>query len=236
MGKQLVLRPIFQCDGLIFKNPFTLQWLLYATSVRNSPPLELKLRNNTRLESSLPFSGYIQIAKNRFDDPDVEKLYDACAGAYPSTVGIDGFVSGSEGSYTFKFRKEGSNSSGGLLVFALPHHCQSFSGPTSEGMRPLLRMQTTTKGVATAIVGDSWTMCEQGLPVDIGFGPVPSSAHDGDGPKFPPEVIEKIRKAAVEEIDQDFKAQCCLDSMYFSGKVCPSLSLLTRISGTFKNL
>jgi endo-1,3(4)-beta-glucanase len=90
----------------------------------------------------------------------------------------------------------------------------SFSPETAHGITTL-RLQTTTKGMATGIIADAWNMNET-LPVDIGFAPW-NPLYRGT-PSLTPEVLSAIHEAAQIEIEQDFNAQCCLDSMYFSGK------------------
>ena len=78
-----------------------------------------------------------------------------------------------------------------------------------------LRLQTTTKGIATGIIADTWNMIET-LPVDIGFAPWNPSHRDIS--TLSPAALSAIGDAAQVEVEQDFNAQCCLDSMYFSGK------------------
>jgi endoglucanase Acf2 len=59
-----------------------------------------------------------------------------------------------------------------LLMFALPHHAESFS-PQTASAATSVQLQTTTKGLATAVVADSWTMVES-LPTTMGFVPLES--------------------------------------------------------------
>lgn len=65
------------------------------------------------------------------------------------------------------------------------------------------------------------------LPWGIGFNPW----HPATGSlcSISPEGMQQVRTAGEVEIAQDFMAQCCLDSMYFSGKglakcTCPRIS------------
>ena len=69
--------------------------------------------------------------------------------------------------------------------------------------------------MATGIIADAWHMNET-LPVDIGFAPWNPLRRSI--PSLPPASLIAINEAAQVEIEQDFNAQCCLDSMYFSGK------------------
>jgi endo-1,3(4)-beta-glucanase len=54
------------------------------------------------------------------------------------------------------------------------------------------------------------------LPIDMGFAPW--SRNRGSADALSPAAMQAVNAAAGSEIEQDFIAQCCLDSMYFSGK------------------
>jgi endo-1,3(4)-beta-glucanase len=58
-------------------------------------------------------------------------------------------------------------------------------------------------------------MTEQ-LPVDMGFAPW--SRDRGTIHNLSPAATASVLNAAISEVEQDFMGQCCLDSMYFSGK------------------
>ena len=90
----------------------------------------------------------------------------------------------------------------------------SFNPDTAQGITTL-RLQTTTKGIATGIIADAWHMIET-LPVDIGFAPWNPVSRGISS--LPQAALSSISDAAQVEIEQDFNVQCCLDSMYFSGK------------------
>lgn len=101
-------------------------------------------------------------------------------------------------------------------MFALPHHVQSFDAATDR-LKTTLQLRTTTKGMATAVLGDSWTMVESNLPIDMTFAPW--SSMSGSAIALDPAAVQAIRGVAASEVDQDIDAQTNLDSMYFSGKV-----------------
>ncbi len=90
----------------------------------------------------------------------------------------------------------------------------SFVPETAHGITTL-RLQTTTKGIATGIIADAWHLTET-LPVDIGFAPWNPVRRCI--PSLPTAALSAIIDAAQVEIEQDFNVQCCLESMYFSGK------------------
>lgn len=187
-------------------------WLLYARNI-GGVPLDLQIRNSKTAVSTSAFHGTIQIAK---EPGNGEAIYDQACGAYATSTELSGTVKGTVGSYTLTFKKQGLTSSP-LLMFALPHMVASFNSGTAKGVTQL-RLQTTTKGIATGVLGDSWTMEEKSLPTNMGFLPwLP-----GKGTL----TISSKAKAAIlpiarSEIAQDMSAQSNLDSMYFSGKVRP---------------
>ncbi|KAI9839424.1 MAG: hypothetical protein M1837_002073 [Sclerophora amabilis] len=203
-------------------------WLLYATS-SDGNDLSLQKQSNNLLEASSAFEGTIQIAKNP-GGADGEAIYDASAGVYPTSATISGSVSGSSGSYSLKWTKAGSgDTSPSLLMFALPHLVESFDADT-EGAKTAIQLQTTTKGVATAVVGDSWTMVEPDLPTDMDFAPWrPTTKSQSD---LSAEAVEAIKGIASSEISQDMDAQSNLDSMYYSGKV----GVFQMEAATFRSL
>ncbi|WEW58367.1 endo-1,3-beta glucanase [Emydomyces testavorans] len=202
-------------DG-IFKYKATLEnsttWLLYITPANGADP-KLELISNNTLRGPSGFKGIIQVAK---DPGNGESLYDRSAGVYPTAVNITGSVSGTTGTYGLSWTKDGKDANNTpLLMFALPHHVESFDD-ASRQRQTNLKLQTTTKGLATACVGDSWTMIEANLPISMDFEPwrpFMSSA-----PSLSPAIKQTIQAVAPSELSQDMNAQTNLDSMYFSGK------------------
>lgn len=187
-------------------------WLLYAVA-NNGTGLALDLTSPTRLKAPGSFSGIIQIAQSPGNLAENEKKYETCAGAYATGASVSGSVDGKFGSYTLSFKKAGNGSP--LIMFALPHHVESMDAATAAG-KTGIRLQTTTKGVATGIIGDSWRLVESDLPSEIGLAPWSPIA---GSTKFIPDAAKRaIDNAAIMELSQDMEAQSNLDSMYFSGK------------------
>lgn len=187
-------------------------WLLYAYHSKGDA-LDLQVVNDGLAQAKGPFYGTIQIAK----DPTGkgEPIYDAGCGAYPTDVTLSGSAKGAKASYTFAFSKGGMGNVK-LLMFALPHHVSSFDDKTRAVIANGLTLQTTTKGMANAIVGDSWTMVEDRMPIDMGFTPW----SPGKGSKTALSAATKayIHSIAVQEVSQDIMQQTNQNSLYFSGK------------------
>ena len=187
-------------------------WLLYATAT-NGSGLALTSTSKSRLEAAGPFTGTIQVAKNPSDDPDQEASYDKCAGAYATTASLSGSVDGESGSYTLKWTKGGNDA--GLMMMALPHHVESFDDTTNAG-KTGIQLQTTVKGVATGVIGDSWTLVESSLPASIGFAPW--NPKTGNTDTIPDAAKAAIANAGSSDLAQDMSVQSNLNSMYYSGK------------------
>ncbi|KAJ5543435.1 hypothetical protein N7535_005859 [Penicillium sp. DV-2018c] len=197
-------------------------WLLYATPVDGKDPM-FKLVSSSTLRGPKGFSGTIQIAKNPAGASG-EKLFDNSSGVYPTAAHISGSVTGDVGSYSLTWTKAGKDVAGTpLLMFALPHHVQSFDNAT-QGRITGIRLRTTTKGMATAVIGESWTMVEPNLPVDMGFAPwspTKGSVHD-----LSPAAQKAILKVAPQELKQNISEQTDLNSMYYSGKALSKFATL----------
>ena len=91
--------------------------------------------------------------------------------------------------------------------FALPHHVESFDERTARAKQPIC-LQTTTKGMATAVLADQWTMVER-VPMDMHFAPW--TLEKGSIRSLSREAVEAINNAAKVEISQDFNSQTNLD-------------------------
>lgn len=192
-------------------------WFIYMTpSPGNYGTPTLTLTNNSQIVANQSFTGSIQVAKNP-NTTYSQAVYDGSAGVYPLRGNISASVAGATANYNFTWTK-GGNISRPLLMFALPHHVDSLSTYGVQIMNNTLQLETTTKGLATAVVGDSWTIVEDDLPYDMGFAPWSPALKSQT--TLPAKAVTAIQSAAASELNQDFNAQTNLDSMYYSGKVC----------------
>ena len=209
----------------IFKYRATLEdgktWLLYVTSSDLQDP-KLRLVSNTQIQGKPKWSGLIQVAKVT-NIASNEPVYDASAGVYPVRCTMSAQTTGSIGTYRYEWTKLGLLDGQPLLMFALPHHVQSF-GPATANRKTSLLLQTTTKGIATAVASDSWTLLESALPIDVSFSPwSPSTRTRSDFSSYARGIIAQVAKA---ELSQNMDAQTNLDSMYFSGKALSKFAVL----------
>lgn len=212
-----------QLNGITYKYRITLEdnsaWLLYATPVASlgTPPFTLK--NSSMIEGPADFIGMIQVAKNPANTTG-EQTYDSTTGAYAANATISGSVNGGSGSYTLQWGKMGVQNQT-LLMFALPHHVESFDESTAAALTDI-QLVTTTKGYARAVVADKITMTEGNLPDTISFGPWIPNANGGNGgsenTNLNSEALAMVDNAGAIELAQDFDTQTRLNSMYYSGK------------------
>lgn len=187
-------------------------WLLYAYSP-SGQSLTLTVVDNGHVQATSGFNGIIQIAKSA--SAAHEAMFDEACGAYPISATVSGRVNGAVGSYTIAFEKAGLSDTT-LAMFALPHHLESFDDATLCCTANGVQLATTTKGMATAIVADSWTMDED-LPLSLNFAPW--SPTKGSSNSISAAAIATIANIAASEISQNMTAQTYLNSMYYSGKV-----------------
>jgi endo-1,3(4)-beta-glucanase len=207
------------------------QWLIYLTPAPGSTVPVLTALNSSTLLGDQPFTGSVQIAKNPNAGLSSIAIYDNSAGVYPISGSVSGSTSGASGSYSLSWTKGGITSRP-LLMFALPHHTESIQATpyippatTSSTHRrrqslsaqlTTLQLQTTTKGIATAIIGDSWTLLEDDLPQSMGFAPWSPAL--GSVNSISAGAQGLLNQVAAVELAEDMDAQTNLNSMYYAGK------------------
>ncbi|OTB09518.1 glycoside hydrolase family 81 protein [Hypoxylon sp. CI-4A] len=203
-------------------------WHVYAYSAKGDT-FDLTVVNNTMAKAAKPFDGIVQVAK---DPGKAETVIDAASGAYPVNVTVSGSVAGSKGTYNFDYHKAGF-SNVKLLMYALPHHVDSFDNTTYKSISTA-KLQTTTKGMAVGVVADSWTMVEPHMPVSLGFAPW--DPVDGEKNILADSAIDTILPIAASEVSQNVNQQSDQNSMYFSGKALAKFAgICYAISDLMKN-
>jgi endo-1,3(4)-beta-glucanase len=194
-------------------------WLLYVTPLASSGIPPFTLVDSSMISGPPGFIGMIQVAKNPSADVG-EEAFDSAAGAYAANATISGSVDGAAGSYTLAWGKGGVQSKT-LLMYALPHHVESFDQQTKGALRDI-RLVTTTKGYAQAILANKMTMLENDLPDSIGFAPWAKNPSGGSGGtenvNLGTEALALVNSVGQAELGQDFNQQTRLNSMYYSGK------------------
>lgn len=195
------------------------EWFLYAWADPGSPKLTIipKAAGGIYFTASGPYSGYIQVARAPTDSKDIyssvtkaeEDLIDSAAGAFPVAAKLTGSVNGNIGSYGFTWTQQGTNKAGKLLMYALKHHMDSLDSATLAGVTTL-KLRSPTKGMMTGIFGNSWTLVERNLPINIKWLPY--------GDAMSTAAKQGVMQAATKELQLDMSAASDLDSIYFAGK------------------
>ncbi|XP_014558507.1 glycoside hydrolase family 81 protein [Bipolaris victoriae FI3] len=195
-------------------------WLLYATSASAVGVIPFTLDSTAKISGPANFIGTIQVAKNP-SGQDMESVFDKSAGAYATDAALSGSVNDASGSYSISWTKSGVTSQT-LLMYALPHHVESFDQQTQSALKNIT-LVTTTKGFAQAILADKMTMVENDLPNTIGFAPWSKNANGAGGSQrtaLSSQATTLINQVGVAELNQDMIPQTSLNSMYYSGKGC----------------
>lgn len=196
-------------------------WLLYAIPATGQDP-QLQLVSSTQIQGIRGWCGLIQVSKNPAGSTG-EAIYDASAGVYAMNGGVSGSVQDTTGCYQISWLMAGHLQGQSLLMYALPHHVQSFDSMTAN-CATALRLQTTTKGTAIGIVADSWTLGETSLPTDMHFAPwTPSLGSRSSLSAFATNIIQQV---ALSEVNQNYNLQTDLDSMYFGGKALSKFAVI----------
>lgn len=217
-------------NGITFKYQAILTggftWLIYVTPARGEySQNSFTILDPTTIQGPSGFGGIIQVAKVPDNSPNAEATYDSCAGAYATGASISGSVQGTVGSYTLDWEKSGTPNQN-LLMFALPHHIESFLDGTASRITDL-QLVTTTKGIATAVIGRSWTMTEAELPITMGFNPW--SPTKGDIATLPQAAIEAINIAGDSELRESVANQSNVGSMYYDGKALAKFAAIVYV-------
>lgn len=190
-------------------------WLMYVISPNATYPANsFTLLNSQNIQGPSGFNGYIQVAQLPNGTQHGEDLYDRSAGAYATGVNITGSVEGHTGQYTLSRTKAGVRSNP-LLMFALPHHMQSLSNATKQHVTNLT-LETTTKGMATAVLADNWSLVESDLPVNMGFAPWTPAL--GSITNVSSAAVAAINAAGTRELSEDMSVQTDVNSVYYAGK------------------
>ncbi|KAL2868878.1 glucan endo-1,3-beta-D-glucosidase [Aspergillus lucknowensis] len=202
----------------IFKYRATLEdgtiWLIYVTPQDGRDP-NLQLVSTTDLRGLPGWSGTIQVAKNPAGSAG-ESFYDNSSGVFPTEAIVSGSVNNRTGTYRLAWAKAGKDvQNTPLMMFALPHHVESFDSQT-RGRAVNITLRTTTKGIARAVIGEYWTMTEPDLPTTMDFAPW--SIATGSTSQLSAAAQAAIRDVATTELQQDIDGQTNLNSMYYSGK------------------
>lgn len=195
------------CNGI--------KWLMYVTVPQGVEVPTFYLSEQKTFVSNLAGNGYVVQLASAPDGTEAD--YDRTAGRYVKGASITGDImdNGARGVYRIQYEAEGRSLDMRPLVFAAPHHVNSFTSQMGP-KRTAIALDSTNMGT---LVGYSSTVLEMGetLPNFIGFQPFSSfkktSMNIGSNER------QLIGQVATQELVQaDVLNESNLNSMYFSGK------------------
>lgn len=221
-----------QVKSGVYKYRITLEdsktWLLYAVPSYGVDP-NLQLKTSTMLQGITGWSGFIQVAKLPLGAS--ESIFDEASGVYAVSGAVSGYGTYDSAQYSLSWSKSGPYAgSTSVLIYALPHHLQSFDPTTQQNVMGNIVLQTPAKGQATAVLGDYWILNES-LHPSMGFEPWRPDTVTMKN--LPANIIAQIRNISTIEASQNMTAQSDLNSMYYSGK---ALSKFATIVYTMNDL
>lgn len=198
-------------------------WLLYAHPVQGCVQPTLRRNSTWSITVSHSFAGVFQLTKVPRDCDSFEALADRCTGTWPTKRNLAAsLLDDPRSTYAFEYLSEHPWSTASpLLMYALPHHIESFDPHTSSCVQHEMVLWSTTKGPMRAVVANRWSFLEDDLPRHISFSPFPNS-----NVSIESEKRSIILAAAREEATGDPAQESNLDSMYFSGKALDKYACL----------
>lgn len=191
-------------------------WLLYVT-IPTGQCLELNLQDgNTILGSNSVNGCAFQIIADTVSEIDL------AAGCYPVDCSLSCSSATNKGSYSFNYYVAGSSKSGSTLMYALPHHVESFKDAMSS-KKISSQLDSTICGKMTGYLTNVFDM-EVLIPSTLEFAPFTATLGKSDEPNYSPHMMDSIRKAASSEVNGNLDSESDIDSMYFSGKILAKYS------------
>ncbi|GMM37207.1 endo-1,3(4)-beta-glucanase [Saccharomycopsis crataegensis] len=204
-------------------------WSLYLSGAEaNNNPIQ-KIDNN-HITSADKFSKVtVQICCG-FSD-----YYDKVAGTYVTSIDLRAKQnSATSANYCFQFNSTGSSLVNQPIMWAFPHHIDSFA-TTMENCSTDLILDSTICGKMKAYINDKFEFVENDLPSYINFEawsslPTFNAADVSNGQYYNSNALNKIAAALEVEVNDDVEGFSNLDSMYFSGKQLDKYAYILYVS------
>lgn len=193
------------------------QWLLYVVLPDSSKSFSFTVGSNS-LKGSQSIDGLIIQAAVAPSTTSQEQYYDRAVGKYPTEAKVKAHgYSGKTAEYRFSYNTKGSSKSGSPIVFALPHHVETFTSATTA-YKTGITIPSTTKGNMTAYLTSELIMTET-FTTDIQFLPW-TKALGSSTLTYSSAQLKAIAKVANTELAVDIPTLVnSVNSNYYSGKV-----------------
>lgn len=140
-----------------------------------------------------------------------DKSIDSAAGAYIVSASIGGEVSGDVATYRISYDTKGTSTSGKVLLYALPHQCESF---TDNVNKLDFRAYSPSKGYVQAVLDTKLEMEEQ-LYTDLQWLPFQENQTESS---ISSDDLQLIAKVVNQELSEDIHGQTASSSTYTAGK------------------
>lgn len=225
----VVLRPGITRQKVELENGH--KWLIYTTS-QTGKQITFSKRDPNHLDCDTQEDGTVVQVTTIADDSWIPTI-DSGAGAYATGVSLTGNATDDQkkATYRFEYALAGSSTGGGTLLYALPHHYESFTS-AMNGKVTKFKLNSTVLGDMTMCVAQTLEMFED-LPNDVGFLPWNVSRPAGDANfaagNFSADDVKLITQTAQAETNVDIGAATNLSSMYFSGKALDKFALILLV-------
>lgn len=196
----------------------------FVIYVLGDQPLTFHKVGTSNLVSKQPYHGVIRIAKlPSSSSTAAEAILDKSRYTWPVGGVVSAQSNGQAATYSIHWKSKGSNSSSSndassLLMYAYPHHLESFASNSIQ--RTTLTLPSSTKGDMTAVVGDFWTLVEN-EPSRIEWLPL--------RPQPEPFTINEIMDALAKDVARNYTAETFLGDNYFSGKGLQKYAMLALL-------
>lgn len=183
-------------------------WFMYITFTNNQS-CQFALKDSSHIIASNSINNcWIQICCGDFSD------YDKAAGCYPIACTLSGSTSNNIGTYSFNYTTAGSGTT--PLIYAFPHHVQSFTSKTSN-KKSNASINDTVHGQLIGYLTNVFEMSEN-LPTSANMDPW-SSISSFKNASYTQDELNSIRNVAVKDITNDVANLSNVNSMYYSGKI-----------------
>ena len=184
-------------------------WILYALN----GDITLDFHNN-QLVGNQPITNVLRLTKKQ-SDTAANALLDSHASVYPTGCQLQADVTGSKGTYTFLWQRQGDLTNT-LLHYTFAHHRQIIS--SSSAMPTTIQLRSSTKGPMIAYVGNTWTLIEDSLST-MGF--LPPRAPDA---QYNENIITQLKQDIATGVNLN------VSDYYFSGKAFHKYALLCLLT------
>ncbi|KAI7854348.1 endo-1,3(4)-beta-glucanase [Circinella umbellata] len=194
----------------------TSTFLIYALG---DQPLTLRMEGNSNLVSTQVYNGVIRVAKLPSDQD--ESSLDRYKDQWPISGEIQAESDGVSGTYSIQWNANNGQDKN-LLLYAYPHHLNTFGQQNADIQYTGVKLQSATKGEMEAIVASNnkWILSEPELS-SVSWLP--------KEPEADPSAVHEIMEVIEQDINKNYTSETLLPDNYFSGKGLQKFAMLALL-------